>query len=193
MPREYTILNTQERLQLVRRLVAAGKRSEDIARAVLETWLADAIDEVEYAVRQHKLAMIRNEWANSRVYYPYLAPLPPNAKPRILGSNPTAELRQAPQRQPVAVRLVDLEAFCRTHHLDVDAMRRVGEGTLKEHRGWQRCPYSFKVPGRLAGHDFKEVDPARVAQQVKDKREDGQKRIVYQDPVQPTPTIFTAG
>lgn len=108
---------------------------EEIERAAEALIRRRALEEVRDAVRflgnQRGVAEVMRQYA----YYPFASPVQPD---NVLRETKDSKLIQPGVRQCYRVRLIDLEDFCREHRLDVRAMRELGEGQRKEHKGWVR-------------------------------------------------------
>ncbi|HEY7340979.1 MAG TPA: hypothetical protein VH591_08865 [Ktedonobacterales bacterium] len=121
--------------------------------------LADLTREVQDYYRALRTSRHYGQLVQERLHFVFLRPLPKGAKPTVVSENPSLKIVDMPQRQPVKVRLLDLDAFCAAEKLDRDAMYRVGMGEDKEHKGWTRRPGMGAT--YLLGKDWIEPTPVK--------------------------------
>ena len=138
-------LSSEEQQRIYAALHAAPDHSparlRQIATDLLESMVLDLVEGI---ARDIASAQRASEAERRYHFYPLVEPLTDeNRYTDVTASDGT--IHRTPRApQIVYVRLVDLAAFCTEHGLTLRQMERVGEGEVKEHRGWTRGPWTGK-------------------------------------------------
>jgi hypothetical protein len=160
--------------------------------AYLTDWLLryEAAKAIQRSIELHNTSVALNQQYQETRWYPFLAPMDPHAKPTVRYEDNNQKVVVPPQRQPYRVFLKDFSAFCKRFGLNEEAMRRVGEGLQKEHRGWTRCYYRLNGGRGEVGKDWKDntLDPSLEAEAERARK--APKRVVQAYATQPAPTVF---
>src|SRR5262245_31359667 len=127
-----------EEYQLVAPALSEDQSEENIQRlaALLVQYRAE--EELRVIVNQINEGRQVNEHVRTLRYYPFLSP------PKQVTLQTDAygnEIITQPQSQRYKVRVVDLPAFAKEMGLSVEGLRDLGEGKIREYKGWRREPY----------------------------------------------------
>jgi hypothetical protein len=87
----------------------------------------------------------------------------------------------------VAVNSTAQTVIAEAHHLDLEQLRLIADGEIKEHRGWERGR-SWGVPAE-SGHEYRAPHDAAWAAQLgtEEKKQGKVKRVYEQAPTLPEP------
>ena len=170
-------ISTEDRQFIIERL-EAGDKQPDIALALL-------MRQAEYEVHRVAQQIVDSEAYAARYnavrWYPFLAPLPRDAKPTPVYEGESVIYFKEPQRQSYKVLVKDLDQFCRDMKLDAKKMADLGEGHIQMHRGWERMAFGVLGVFGESGRQF--VEPRPVNPPVPTEKKE--KLTVYNYAAQP--------
>jgi hypothetical protein len=103
--------------------------------------------------REHAARTLDAQW------YPFVAPIPRDAKPVQVFEGPNIVAVKEPKRQPYKVFLRDLDAFCKEKSLDKGKMIDLGEGRIESYKGWTRTAMAQLGQHGEAGYPYVAPQP----------------------------------